>query len=98
MGAVHGCAGSARVLTPSGCDAEISTWGPPTAALVAYAMAHAATVVTAGGELVSGVGSEPLRVELGVVIVAALAAALVYENALLASGRFLHAVRPDVPW
>lgn len=61
---------------------------------MAYALAHAATVVTAGGELVSGVGAEPLRVELGTVIIAALAAALVYENALLASGRFLHAVRP----
>ena len=78
------------------CNAAIGVWGPPTAALVAYALAHAATMVTAGGELVGGVGSEPLRVELGTVIVAALAAALVYENALLASGRFLHAVRPGV--
>ena len=80
------------------CDAEVSTWGPPTAALVTYALAHAATVATAGSELVSGVGSEPLRVELGTAIVAALAAALVYENALLASGRFLQAVRPGGLW
>ncbi|KAK9840966.1 hypothetical protein WJX81_003023 [Elliptochloris bilobata] len=71
--------------------AVISTWLPPTAALVAYALAHAATVVTAGSELVSGVGLQPLHVEAGAVIVAALAAALVYENALLASGRFLGA-------
>ena len=68
-------------------------WGPPTAALLAYAAAHGFTVFQALSLFASGLGRESWHAEGGMLVVAALAAALVYDNSLIASGRFLKQVR-----
>ena len=69
--------------------AEVSVWGPPTAALLAYAAAHGFTVFRALSLFAGGLGRESWHAEGGMLVVAGLAAALVYDNALIASGRFL---------
>ena len=73
--------------------AAVGTWLPSTAALLAYSGAHALTVGKAVSLILAGTGSEGLAEQGGMAVVALLAAALVYDNAMLASGRFLGQVR-----
>jgi hypothetical protein len=72
----------------------VSVWGPSTAALLAYAGAHGFSVFKALSLFNGGLGQQPLAAEGGLLVVAAIAAALVYDNALLASGRFLKQALP----
>ena len=72
-------------------------WGPSTAALLAYAAAHGFTVFRALSLFTSGLGRESWHAEGGMLVVAGLAAALVYDNALIASGRFLKQARAGGP-
>ena len=69
--------------------AAITVWGPPTAALVAYAATHGFSAAKALWLAVTGIGHQPLQAEGGLLVLAALAAALVYDNGLLAAGRFI---------
>ena len=74
--------------------AEVGTWLPSTAALLAYAAANALTATKAVSLMAEGAGQEALAVQGGMAVVALLAGALVYDNAMLASGRFLGQVHP----
>ncbi len=75
-------------------NAEVGTWLPSTAALLAYAGANALTATKALSLIMNGAGHEALGVQGGMAVVALLAGALVYDNAMLASGRFLGQVHP----
>lgn len=68
---------------------EVGTWFPATAALLAYSATHALTVGKAVSLILAGSGHEGLAVQGGMAVVAMLASALVYDNAILASGKFL---------
>lgn len=72
---------------------EVGTWLPSTVTLLAYSGAHALTTGKAVSLILAGTGHEGLAVQGGMAVVALLAAALVYDNAMLASGRFLGQVR-----
>lgn len=72
---------------------EVGTWLLSTATLLAYSGAHALTTGKAVSLILAGTGHEGLAVQGGMAVVALLAAALVYDNAMLASGRFLGQVR-----
>ena len=71
------------------CAQQSLCGGPPTAALVAYAATHGFSAAKALWLAVTGIGHQPLQAEGGLLVLAALAAALVYDNGLLAAGRFI---------
>ena len=65
----------------------IAVWGPST--LLAFAATHGFTAVKALWLCVAGMRHQSLNAEGGLLVVAALAAGLVYDNGLLAAGRFI---------
>jgi hypothetical protein len=66
---------------------------PQTALLLGYSAAHLSTAASAADLLLRGLHGGGWRAEGGMAVVALLAGALVYDNALVASGRFIGQAR-----
>lgn len=68
---------------------SVSDWLPATALLLAYSIGHVGIGIATTKLILQGWGTQPWGVEISLGVVAALAAGLVYENTLLAGGRFI---------
>ena len=88
--------------TPFGCAelsrcpplaAAPSVWVPATTLLLSYTAEQAGVSIFAAHLLLTSFRDQPWGVSAGLATVAAISAALIYENALLAGGRFIGQVR-----